>query len=587
MATILTAKQKEVIRKILYAVETGKQTYGKQDYSSFAGAGANTTNEVAITIGAAGWYATEAKKLLNLIRSKDKTTFNKLDTAGIGSDLDTKNWNTYAISKTSDKAKCIVKIISSSIGIKCQDELMEEEIVAHAEAIQKTYGTMSVDAIAECINIKHQGGANALKRILGKASKPYSAASIKAALDLDPADKSSNNQVGDYQSRQTKVYNMIVTYLIPTIASTSISNTVTNNGGKTTMTESELRLKIVNWLIPYVGISEGSAKHLAILKVFNDSKLCTRYIMTARDAWCATTVSSTFIANGLAGVAGSGKLFECVECSCGYMVELAKKQGIWVEADNYVPKVADIVMYDWSDSGSGDNTGWPDHVGIVVSVSRNTFKVIEGNISNSVGYRTMTVNGKYIRGFIAPNYSKFATTVVTENKTTTSTTTTSSSTTRTLSRTCKFRGTTTTALNVRSWAGTTGTKVLRTLAKGTTVEVCDTIQDKDGDDWYYIKESGKYGFVSADYITEKATTATTSNSSGTINKTCKFKGKVTATSLRVRSWAGTENAVLRSITKGTVVEVCDEVKASTGKIWYYIKESGKYGFVSAEYIART
>ena len=34
-----------VLRKILYAVESGDQVYGKQDYSCFAGVGANCSNE--------------------------------------------------------------------------------------------------------------------------------------------------------------------------------------------------------------------------------------------------------------------------------------------------------------------------------------------------------------------------------------------------------------------------------------------------------------------------------------------------------------------------------------------------------------
>ena len=50
--TVLTAKQKEVIRKIIYAVETVGQEYGKQNYKSIIGAGTNTDNEKAITIGA-------------------------------------------------------------------------------------------------------------------------------------------------------------------------------------------------------------------------------------------------------------------------------------------------------------------------------------------------------------------------------------------------------------------------------------------------------------------------------------------------------------------------------------------------------
>lgn len=76
------------------------------------------------------------------------------------------------------------------------------------------------------------------------------------------------------------------------------------------------------------------------------------------------------------------------------------------------------------------------------------------------------------------------------------------------------------------------------------------------------------------------------SSSGTLNKTAKWTGKVTASSLNVRSWAGTENSTLRSLAKGTKVSVCDTVKDSKGASWYYIKESGKYGFVSAKYIAK-
>lgn len=594
MGTLLSSKQKEVIRKIIYAVETGGQIYGKQNYSALIGAGANTANEVAITIGAGQWYATQAKTLLELIRSKDKNTFNKLDTEGIGRDLDTKNWATYSISKTSAKAKCIVSIISSPIGIKCQDELMESQITAHAASIQETYGIMSADAIAECINVKHQGGNGALKRILAKANKPYSAKSIKAALDLDIADKSSNNQVGDYKTRQDKVYNMIVENLIPTIASTNTSgNKITNNGGKTNMTEAQLRSKIANWPVQFIGITEGSSKHLKIISIFNNSGLCTRYKMTKKDSWCATTVSAAFIANNMAGEPGSGKLFESVECSCGNMIALAKEQGIWVENDNYVPKVGDVVMYDWDDDGRGNDTGWPEHVGIVIDVAKDgdSFKVIEGNIKDTVGYRTMDVNGKFIRGFITPKYNKFATTKVNESTTpekkpTTSkveSTTVKKPATVKLNKTRKFKGKVTTKeLNVRDWAGTSNTKVITKLKKGTEVGVCDTIKDKDGDDWYYIKYDAKYGFVSADYIAKTITTKKPTS----LNKTRKFRGKVTASSLRVRSWAGTEHDVLRSLVKGTKVDVCDSVKASTGKIWYYIKCDNKYGFVSADYIAR-
>lgn len=57
-------------------------------------------------------------------------------------------------------------------------------------------------------------------------------------------------------------------------------------------------------------------------------------------------------------------------------------------------------------------------------------------------------------------------------------------------------------LNVRAWAGTEHpTTSFSPLAKGTKVTVCDTIQAADGSDWHYIKYNGKFGFVSAKYIT--------------------------------------------------------------------------------------
>jgi len=174
------------------------------------------------------------------------------------------------------------------------------------------------------------------------------------------------------------------------------------------MTENELRQKVVKGIIVYNGAKKGSTKHKEILSIFNKSGLCKRYVMTVNDAWCATTASAAYIKSGLAGD-GKGKIFPCVECSCGRMIEKAKTAGIWVEKDNYIPKPADLVMYDWDDNGSGDCTGAPEHVGIVVSVANNTIRVFEGNKDNACGYRNIAVNSRYIRGFITPKFSSIAT----------------------------------------------------------------------------------------------------------------------------------------------------------------------------------
>lgn len=74
------------------------------------------------------------------------------------------------------------------------------------------------------------------------------------------------------------------------------------------------------------------------------------------------------------------------------------------------------------------------------------------------------------------------------------------------------------------------------------------------------------------------------------SKTPKWVGKVTASELNVRTWAGTENAQIKSyptLSKGNLVDVCDAVKAKDKSGWYYIRIAGKYfGFVSAKYIKK-
>lgn len=204
-------KNVTVLRKILYAVESGDQIYGKQDYSCFAGAGANCSNEKAITIGAGQWYADEAKELLYRIQRGNPKLFKNMDTEGLEADLLKKNWATYAVNKESAKARLIINIISTDLGKKCQDQYMEDQIRAYIPIIEKAYGTMPDTAMMECINILHQGGFDALKRILSKTPEPYTADKIYVILCRDPADPTPN-QVGDYTDRQKAVINMIHTY---------------------------------------------------------------------------------------------------------------------------------------------------------------------------------------------------------------------------------------------------------------------------------------------------------------------------------------------------------------------------------------
>lgn len=290
-----------VLRKILYAVESGGQVYGKQNYGAFAGVGANTPNEKAITIGAGQWYAEEARTLLLNIHKKYPKEFKKLDTAGIAADLN-KSWGTYGVTKTSAKGKCIIAIITSAVGIKCQDALMETQIKTYAASIEKKYGSLSDDAMMECINIIHQGGSGALTRILAKTQKPYTAKTIYTALCTDPADKSNNNQVGDYVTRQKVVYGFITKYC--------------NKEGVNTMGYS--RQAVADLVNSWVGKNEADGSYKTIIDIYNGYKgaFPRGTKMDYSWPWCACTWSAAAIKLGYTPIMP-------IEISCYYLIEAA------------------------------------------------------------------------------------------------------------------------------------------------------------------------------------------------------------------------------------------------------------------------
>lgn len=165
------------------------------------------------------------------------------------------------------------------------------------------------------------------------------------------------------------------------------------------MTTNELRNHFVSTAQKYLGVKEGSTQHKAIVDRYNSQKKLPRgYRLKYKDAWCAGFVSAVAIECDLADIIP-------LEVSCAQMIALAKKMGIWQESDNYKPQPGDLILYDWEDNGKGDNTGAPDHIGIVEARQAGSITVLEGNFENAVKRRTLAVGGKYIRGYICPNFA--------------------------------------------------------------------------------------------------------------------------------------------------------------------------------------
>ena len=251
----------------------------------------------------------------------------------------------------------------------------------------------------------------------------------------------------------------------------------------------------------WIGRKESNGTHKAIVDVYNaDLKVNVRqhgtvsYSVLYTDSWCAAAASAAYI------YAGMDWAFP-VECSCPRMITIAKKMGVWTEKDGYVPAPGDAILYDWQDSGAGDNTGTPDHIGIVEKVEGRTITVIEGNYSDSVKRRAIQVDGKGIRGYVVPRASAGAVQPQTGTSSTEVPKTPAPAAGAPKTTVLKEGVVTAHLLNVRTWAGTENkTCSFSPLRQGQKVGICDTVGAKDGTPWYYIKVGDKYGFVSSRYV---------------------------------------------------------------------------------------
>lgn len=376
----MTTEQKNVLRKIIYAVETGGQVYGQQDYSDFTEAYTNSSEEHAITIGAGQWYATEAQTLLKRIHDADTEAWSRLDNIGLWEQVQEADWSCFNISRNSQFANLIVRLISSKTGVKCQDNLMDEQLAAYTEEALKQ-GVTDTRAQAMCVNFRHQGGQGAVTRILAKTQKPYTLDNLYAACQTD-----TGNQIGAYKSRQRFVYNALKTYF-PESEDKSM-NAID---------------KLIQIAKNEVGYLEKASNSQLDSKTANaGSNNYTKYWRDVKPSyqgqpWCAGFVSWCFMkAFGQEKAKKLLKHWPYVYCPT--MADLFTL--------NSNPKVGDIVIF--------YRNGVFAHTGIVIKVSGDRFWTVEGNTS---GGSTIIANGggvcqkSYYNSnlpgtkFCTPNYS--------------------------------------------------------------------------------------------------------------------------------------------------------------------------------------
>lgn len=323
------------------------------------------------------------------------------------------------------------------------------------------------------------------------------------------------------------------------------------------------RQKVVDLVESWIGKNEADGTYKTIIDIYNTlstDKLPRKTKMLYSWAWCACTWSALAVKLDYLAIMP-------IEISCYYLIEAAKTMGIWQENDAYIPKPGDAVLYDWDDSGSGDNTGTPDHVGTVTYVNEDSGYMIvtEGNYSNAVKQRTISLNGRYIRGFITPKY--------TDNEVTTSAQTSGKSVSEVAHEVIagKWGNGTTRKANLEA-AGYDYTAVQKEVNNILNGSATTATNDSSTDQ--------------AQPVSKKVTATCTADK---FDKT-KAGTYVTTANLYCRNDAGTNKKALCLIPKGTSVQCYGYYSVSGGVNWLYIQftmDGVQYtGFSSSSYLKK-
>ena len=255
--------------------------------------------------------------------------------------------------------------------------------------------------------------------------------------------------------------------------------------------------------------------------------------------------------------------------NCNSVKAHSKSKGTW----HSTPKLGALVIFR---NGA--------HIGRVISISGNTIRTNEGNTSSGslnsveanggcVAEKRYTIGNPQIDGYVWIDYGEgedFSDGTDYWKATGTATATVDN-------------------LYVRAYPNG---EIIGELMKGNRFEVNGVTSGK----WTQVNVAGiGVGWIWTEYIQKDGVQTAEPPKQEITNKQDKtqrlFVGKVTASALNVRTWAGTEFPQVKSyptLGNGNLVDVMNYTQtADDGSKWYYIRIAGKYhGFVSAEYIQR-
>jgi len=198
----------------------------------------------------------------------------------------------------------------------------------------------------------------------------------------------SKTRVMDLTGNNTADNSNIELYTLNNSAAQQFTIEKANASGFKTKPVVSKRQKVINIARSQIGTKEGSNNYTKYGVWYGNYVHSSIY---QHAAWCAMFVSWCGNQAGLS----SDVFYYHAYCPSG--VSWYQSKGRW-QWKGYVPKMGDIVYYDWN----GDRV--VDHVGLVESYSNGNITTIEGNYSDQVKRRTINYKSSSIFGYATPNY---------------------------------------------------------------------------------------------------------------------------------------------------------------------------------------
>ncbi len=249
----------------------------------------------------------------------------------------------------------------------------------------------------------------------------------------------------------------------------------------------------------------------------------------------------------------------------------------------YTPKPGDVIFVGYS-----GNSGYTDHVGLIVEVTDSTIYTIEGNYNDQVSnvkYSTSTGcrpnSSRCIVAYGVPPYANSPVSCGSGSSVSESDNDVDST---NVNNNAKVTGSTP-SVRVRASTNSTVTKI---LSNGETVSIVAEAEDEAGNRWGKLSGGG---WVSLAYLSQNVNAAIGSNTesgSGNVSSTGSesviLRGYVSASALNIRSEASSSGKVTGSLKKDTSVEIVELKKDSNGTQWGRLKQGG---WISTAYISDT